>query len=303
MNERTHRRSIIGPLLLIGIGLLFLLNNLGLLNWSVWDVIFRLWPVFLIAAGLDLVIGRSSVWGSLVAIVVIIAVVALGVSYVQGSGPLAAGARESLSYPIGVAKRAEIHLSPAVGVVRLTSFGSTTELMAGSTWVGGGMQVVKDFSAQGENAVLNIHAEGAGVFFPTFGPPGQATWDLQLSPALPADLTIDLGAGQSIVDLRGTKVYDLRISQGIGQTVVYLPRNGVVKANLSSAIGEMVVVIPPGVAARIHTGTAIVARNIPGSFIRDGDNYTSPDYAGATDKVDLGLSLAIGSVSVRVGTE
>jgi hypothetical protein len=302
MNERSHRRSIIGPLLLIGIGVLFLLNNLGMLSWSVWDVIFRLWPVFLIAAGLDLVIGRSSVWGSLLAIIVVVGVVALGISYAQGPSPAAAGTRESLSYPIRDAKRAEVRLSPAVGVVHLASSGSTTELLTGSTWVGGGMRVAKDFSAQGENSLLNIHAEGAGVFFPTLGPPGQPTWDLHLTPALPVDLTIDMGAGQSVVDLTGTKVYNLRVSQGVGQTVVYLPRNGVVRASLSTAIGETIVVIPPGVAARIHAGTAIVARNIPSSFVRDGDNYTSPGYAGATDKVDLELDLAIGSLSVRVGT-
>jgi len=111
-----------------------------------------------------------------------------------------------------------------------------------------------------------------------------------------------MGAGQSVVDLTGTKVYDLRISQAVGQTVVYLPRNGVVRANLSTAIGETIVVIPPGVAAKIHAGTAIVARDIPPEFVRDGDNYTSPGYAQATDKIDLELDLAIGSLSVRVGT-
>jgi hypothetical protein len=301
MNERIRRRSIIGPLLLIGLGILFLLNNLGMLNWSTWDVIFRLWPVFLIAAGLDLVIGRSSVWGSLIAIVVIVGVVALGVSYAQGAGPLATGTRQSLSFPIRDATRAEVRLSPAVGFVEVASSSSTTELLTGSTWVGGGMNVVNDFSAQGEDAVLNIRAEGAGVFFPTFGAPGQPTWDLQLTPAVPVDLSVDLGAGQSVLDLHGSKVYALRVNQGIGQSVVYLPRNGVVKANLSTAIGEMIVVVPPGVAARIHAGTAIVARNIPATFVRDGDNYTSPNYAEATDKVDLELSLAIGSLSVRVG--
>jgi hypothetical protein len=46
--------------ILIGLGVVFLLNNPGILNWSVWDVIFRLWPVLLIAAGLDILIGRRA---------------------------------------------------------------------------------------------------------------------------------------------------------------------------------------------------------------------------------------------------
>jgi hypothetical protein len=303
MNERSHRRSVFGPLLLIGIGALFLLNNLGMLTWSVWDVIFRLWPVLLIAAGLDLVVGRSTVWGSLIAVVVLVGVVVLGVSYVQGSSAAGAGTRESLSYPIRDARRAEVQLSPAVGVLHLAGSPSTTELLSGSAWIGGGMRVAKDYSAQGESATLDLRAEGAGVLFPTLGPPGQPTWDLMLGSALPVDLSIDLGAGQSVIDLRGTQVYSLRLNQGIGQVVVYLPKNGVVRASVSTAIGETVIVIPPAVAARVHASTAIAARDIPEGFVRDGDTYTSPGYAQASDKVDLELGLPIGNLVVRVGTQ
>lgn len=303
MNERSHRRGLVGPLLLIGIGVLFLMNNLGTLNWSVWELIFRLWPVFLIAAGLDLVIGRSSVWGSLLAVVLIVGVVAFGVSYVSGDNPVNARTSESLSFPIRDARRAEIHLSPAVGVMKLAGTAPSDELLTGTTWVGGGMQVAKDYDAQGEAAVLNVRAEGAGVVFPTLGPPGQPTWDIQLTSAIPVGLSGDLGVGQSVIDLRGTQVYSLRLNQGIGQTVVYLPRNGVMTANLSTAIGEMIVIIPPGVAARIHTSTGIAARSVPGAFVRQGDVYTSPGYAEAADKVDLELSVAIGNLSVRVGTQ
>jgi len=287
MNDRVHRRSLIGPLLLIGIGVLFLMNNLGTLSWSIWELIFRLWPVFLIAAGLDLVIGRTSAWGSLVAVILIVGVVAFGVWYVQAENIPTGRAGDRLIYPIQQAKRAEIHLSPGLGVLHLSGSASAAELLSGTTWVGRGMRLVKEFSAEGEAALLNIRAEGSGVLFPTLGPPGQPTWDLQLTAALPVDLSVDMGVGQSVVDLRGTKVFNLSLDQGIGQQVVYLPRNGVIKANLSTAIGETIVVIPPGVAARIHVSTGIAARSIPDGFVRDGDDYTSPGYANTADKVDL----------------
>jgi hypothetical protein len=303
MNEHTHRRSIIGPLLLIGIGALFLMNNLGMLTWSVWDVIFRLWPVLLIAAGLDLVIGRSSVWGSLIAVIVLVGVVALGVSYVQGGTAAAGRSQESLSYPIRDAKRAEVHLSPVVGVLHLTGSPSTTELLTGSAWTGGGMRVAKNFAAQAEDTTLDLRAEGAGVLFPILGPPGQPTWDIALTSSVPVSLSVDLAVGQSVIDLRETNVYSLTVNQGLGQAIVYLPKNGVVRASVSTAIGETVIVIPPGVAARIHASTAIAARNIPGAFTRDGDTYTSPGYAEASDRVDLELGLPIGNLIVRVGTE
>ena len=53
MSERKRRSSLIGPTILIGLGIVFLLNNMGILDWNVWEVIFRLWPVLIIAAGLS----------------------------------------------------------------------------------------------------------------------------------------------------------------------------------------------------------------------------------------------------------
>jgi hypothetical protein len=66
MDEKRddRRRSLVGPVILIGLGVVFLLNNLGVLAWSVWEVILRLWPILLVAAGLDLLLGRRSIWGS-----------------------------------------------------------------------------------------------------------------------------------------------------------------------------------------------------------------------------------------------
>ena len=72
-----HRRvSLVGPVILIGLGVVFLLNNMGVLAWSVWDVIFRLWPVLLIAVGLEIILSRLSPWGSLLALALTVIIIA-----------------------------------------------------------------------------------------------------------------------------------------------------------------------------------------------------------------------------------
>jgi lia operon protein LiaF len=70
------RGSLAGPAVLIGLGIVFLLNNLGYLGWGIWDTLLRLWPVLLIAVGLDLLIGRRSALGS--ALLALLVVAALG---------------------------------------------------------------------------------------------------------------------------------------------------------------------------------------------------------------------------------
>ena len=49
------RRDYFWPVVLILVGVYFLLNNLGLLNWLDWNIA---WPVILIAIGLYLVARR-----------------------------------------------------------------------------------------------------------------------------------------------------------------------------------------------------------------------------------------------------
>ena len=60
--RRRHGGSVIGPLLLIFVGGVFLLQNAGILPASVWGDLWRLWPLVLVLAGLELLIGRRLPW-------------------------------------------------------------------------------------------------------------------------------------------------------------------------------------------------------------------------------------------------
>ena len=69
MNDRKQRHqagSYFGPILLIALGLIFLVHNLGILPGSGWDTFLKLWPALLIIAGLDdLLRGEGVVWPAL----------------------------------------------------------------------------------------------------------------------------------------------------------------------------------------------------------------------------------------------
>lgn len=48
-----------GGIVIIFIGGILLLNNFGILPWTVWSILWRIWPLFLIVGGLDLLLGNS----------------------------------------------------------------------------------------------------------------------------------------------------------------------------------------------------------------------------------------------------
>ena len=58
--ERQGYRSLFWPIILIGVGLIWLLGNFGIISGANLAVLFRLWPLALIVIGLDLLFGRQS---------------------------------------------------------------------------------------------------------------------------------------------------------------------------------------------------------------------------------------------------
>jgi len=46
-------------MIIIFIGLMLLLNNLGIISWNVWEMLFKFWPLFLVFGGIDVLIGDT----------------------------------------------------------------------------------------------------------------------------------------------------------------------------------------------------------------------------------------------------
>lgn len=294
----TRRGGLVGPVILIGLGVVLLLNNLGILNWSVWDAIFRLWPILLIAAGLDILIGRRSAWGSVLALILTLALVA-GALWLYGSGVLGqASEAQEIGQALGEATRAELTIAPAVGSLHVGALAESNNLVAGVIRPISGERVRRDFRLEGETAILSLRSEGTfGPFVGSWG--GKRGWELKLSPDVPLDLEISLGAGQSRIDLQDLMVSDVKVNTGVGETVVTLPEEGYVRAEIEGAIGNTVIHVPAGMEARIRFDTALVARQVPDDYQQQGDVYLSPGYAGADNRVDVEVGLAIGNVSIR----
>ncbi len=51
METNKRKWSMVWPVLLIGLGVVFLLDNLGVVSWNVGLMLYRLWPLILVAFG------------------------------------------------------------------------------------------------------------------------------------------------------------------------------------------------------------------------------------------------------------
>src|SRR5690606_1211224 len=70
-------RHVVGPLILLGAGVLLLLNNLQIVPWSIWQELWPYWPILLALLGLEAFITGRVAWGTLVFLVVLLPIVGL----------------------------------------------------------------------------------------------------------------------------------------------------------------------------------------------------------------------------------
>jgi hypothetical protein len=297
MNHHRHG-GVAGPLILIAIGAAFLLANMGLLTWSAWGL-FRLWPLILVAIGIDLLVGRRSTPGAILAAVLIAGLFAGGL-WLASTGyqaPLSS-ASTNVQQSLRGATRGSITLQPAAGELRLSALaGPSADLISGQALGQATGDVQQGFRESGGTAAFRMETTGPSVFTPTVGP--GPTWSLMLNPDVPIDLEIEQGVGEMTLDLSLIKLSSLNVNLGVGQVTVRLPAEGQYQADIDSAIGNTIIYLPAGLEAKITLNAALAGRSLPDGFSSQGNAYISSGYATAANRVDLVLGQAIGNISVR----
>ena len=203
--ERPHRApSLVGPLILISIGVIFLLNNLGYLSWNIWLAFFRLWPLLLIIIGLDILIGRRSMAGSIIValifLVILVAVLLYGGTLPGVAGPTPAG--EPVSEPLQSASRAVIDVTTAAASVKVHALQGASDLLQGTVPA---REMTKNTSLQGGTASVTLRPQPTAVV-PFMDAGAGATWDLGVTTAVPVDLRVTTAVGETRLDLTGIQI-------------------------------------------------------------------------------------------------
>jgi hypothetical protein len=298
MSQRRTRPGIFGPLLLIFLGVIFLFNNLNIIQWSVWDVILRFWPVLLIGAGLDLILDQRSAWGSAIALILVLAIIGGGIALLGEPNGTNAEV-EQVVISGGGADRVSLLLDPAIGYVQLSSGPrGQTDLLQGKLASARGEQIEQQQAGAGKRLEIAIRTRGWTVMPFLITSFDRPAWDLELRPDTELELDLDLGIGKAEVDLRQLRPIDVQVHTGIGEAQVMLPDHGG-QVRVEVGIGQLTIELPSTAGVRIQVDSGIGTTVIPTEFtMRDG-SYFSPGYDQAEQKIDLILDIGIGTVIVR----
>jgi hypothetical protein len=265
------KSNLFWGLILILLGVLLLLNSLGLLSVNVWSLIG---PLALIAFGLWVL------WGVFV------------------GSPSAETEEATIS--LEGAGRARVRIRHGAGRLHVDGSAGPGELVAGT--FGGGL----DHRVRREGDRLDVEMRTPPHSFPFLMMPwwglrGGLDWSLGLNSEIPLSLDLETGASDARLDLAGLRVTDLRLQTGASATRLTLPASaGHTRAEIHSGAASVSIRVPEGVAARVRIKSGLAGITVDRSrFPRTGDTYQSADYDTAPNRVDLDVETGVGSVDVR----
>ncbi len=240
-NNESSYRSIFWPVLLIGVGIIWLLGSLNLLPVPSLRLLLRLWPLALIFIGLNILIGRRSpIIGSLIGIGFIVLFIALlFLAPTLGFDPGGELKTLQFSEPLGGTTSADITLDLERYPTTINSLSNPKMLIEAE------LDTVTDvsFSARGnQEKIVRLEPAGDYRFFSFDWDSllmSDASWEIGLSPDVPMDLYVDIGSGSAILDLMDLDLSDLEVYGGSGSTTLTLPaRASSYTANIDGGSGS-----------------------------------------------------------------
>lgn len=296
-----------GVLILLGVfGLLW---NFNVLPDGFWGEFWTLWPLLLVAVGVNLVLSRQRAWlGSVAALAVVTGslTAAWVLAVANPASPVGLKINnESISVQSDGAESARLNLTVAAGELALTGGAPAGLLLSGGSQASVAEvtdQRVSVRTSDGRRTVdVRLNTEWNFDFPPRRSRSSAGRWILRHAEGIPTDIRVETGASDLDLDLRELNVQSLTVDGGAADIDVVLPANaGRTTAEFNIGAADLDITVPAGVAARIEFDGGISSLNIDESrFPKQGDRYVSPDFESAANRVTIKIEAGVSDITIN----
>jgi len=298
--------------MLIGAGVVLLLATLGYLPELSWGVIWRLWPLLIIALGVDLLIGRRSVAGAIVSAVLIcvfvgaILLVSIFAQNIPGVSEWIKTPElqtQHIEYPLTGLERATVYVDWTSVPGYLSPLEDSPNLIEGNIDYFG--ELIFDVNVRGDRADVKLDSRSTWFWPFNLGDQSDKRWDVGLSPNVLLDLTFDAGSGPCNFDLAGLQVSGLVLDAGSGPIGLSLPSGSTFESEIDGGSGPITIVLPRSVGARVELDSGsgpfspdarfqLVEGKRRGDGVWETDNYRTAEHT-----ISLKIDQGSGPITIR----
>lgn len=296
--------------ILISAGVVLLLNTTGHLPWSVWWRIFSLWPVALIAIGIELLLKKTRLSFITILSPLLFFAAILGPAFFWESD-LRDIYRTSLTY----------HWSEELDST-LTEANAAVRLYAGNLKVSSGtnhlISAELDYSKKKPLTIYEIsHPDSTATVKITdrerrwfkwdwskgrfWRSPDSKTWEIELTDLIPIDLTVSIKASDADLDLSELMIrdFDLEAKNSdvdlkIGQMVKEI------NVRIESRASVLSISIPEDMGLRIENHTNLSSTSFSWLNLEEIDDiYQNPDFDSAPQRLSLYLEGSLTKLKLK----
>ena len=331
--EEYKSKDVVGAIFLIFIGIIFLLNTTGFVNWSIWIYILKFWPAVLILIGLKLVFGRSIVADILISIIASIIFVIIGfISYiaaVQRDIPFLPNRVNEYIQKTYDSFNSDNRIVNKKFSVSNSEYENVVENRYVKLNIGGARFDMSDSSESSEyfsadsfyprsyseprveekvvqkNKLEIYFTSASPSMFPTYYR-GGIEYNLILGRTnLPTDIDISLGAGEGSVTLMEGVYKEISSSTGAGKLTMKFSERSIPSEELDIDVGagEVILELPESVGYILDydlgVGSIESSEGDIASFAAGDKTYESKNYSSAEHKIKITASVGVGSLVIN----
>lgn len=305
---RNHGHLYSG-FVIMTVGVLLLLGNLGVISWSILGGFSQIWPLIIVAVGLNMLFNNHVVIRMLTFTGLVVALVVAGSVYPSGRWDIAFdfGPMNHRSIDSEVTtksfdsdprvKSAEMKIKLAAGSLDITGqdktlldadFPGSVERLTESK-ADGGTRAVYAFNSGALRIGKNTNED---MYSHRFG----------LNSTIPWDVSVEAGATEARLDFSDMILRNLELNSGAGDIDIIIgkvDRKATIAADVKAT--DFKVVIPKGVGFRADIRGIVHDVSIGGEkYSQSGSVYVSDNYMTASEKVDINLDVAVGDINIVV---
>ncbi len=209
-------------------------------------------------------------------------------------------APNTTTVPLDGAAAGRVTVSMGAGEFSLRGGARAGELMDATAFSGAPVgQPAISFLDNGTVKAVTVNAKithGGGWF--TGGSPNR--WEILLSNQVPLDLTVEIGAGHSQLELGALNLSSLSISNGAGETTVDLTGSGAgpARTEIHNGVGELRLKIgrDTNTRVRVHSGVGDVTAS---GFVQNDETYTTAGFNPALPVREISIAQGVGSIQLE----
>jgi hypothetical protein len=228
-------------------------------------------------------------------LITLLLVAALSLAGCSSQARVGALRTESRSVELGDARSVSVQISLGAGNLKLTG-GAEKLLDADFNYNVAALKPVVTYT-DGTLVVQQPETEGMPVLrnITDF----RNEWDLRLYDAVPMDLSVDLGAGSSNLQLAGLPLTRLDVSLGAGEDIIDLSGDWVrdLYVTINTGAANITLRLPRdvGVRVKVEPGPNMIEAT---GLTKDGDVYTNAAYGVSDVTLQIDLQAGIGTINL-----